>query len=51
MQKVLDTVKNDDISILVNNVGVLPLGTLHETSITQAANAISVNVSAQTYMT
>ena len=39
-----------DISVLVNNVGVLPLGPLAESSIESVGNAINVNVNAQTYM-
>ena len=35
-----------DISVLVNNVGVLPLGPLAESSIESVTNAINVNVNA-----
>ena len=42
--------KDLDVSILVNNVGVLPLGQLGDSSIEQLNLAINVNVNAQTYM-
>ena len=40
----------EDISILVNNVGVLPLGLFGTSSLEQINCGINVNVNAQTYM-
>ena len=39
-----------DVSILVNNVGVLHFGSLVDRDIASVAQMISVNVNAQTYM-
>jgi len=50
LQKLLREVK-EDVSVLVNNVGVLAVNHFDKHSIQDCMNSISVNVSTQTYVT
>ena len=49
LKDLLDSVK-EDVSVLVNNVGVLHFGRLGDMDILSINTMINVNVNAQTYM-
>ena len=51
LKSLLDSKLPENVSILVNNVGMCKVGVLHKHSIWNCLTSINVNINSQTYMT